>query len=86
MTPQRIERLAPFWVIVTLVAVGTLLFVAAGVYLSEPARHLPAFFPGHTAGSGRRHTKHAALAIVLGLVTLAVAWLGSGRKRRRWDE
>jgi hypothetical protein len=68
-----------------LIALGAALFVVSVVYFSEPARHLPSFFPGHAAGSTRHHAKHGVLAVLLGVVALVGAWVGSGRKRRRWD-
>jgi amino acid permease len=85
MARTRIERLAPVWAIVTLVVLGLLLIAVGIVYFSEPARHLPSFFPGHAAGSTRHHSKHGLLAVVIGLVAFVGAWVGSGRKRRRWD-
>lgn len=86
MQRTHIERLAPRWAILLLLAIGVLLLAVGIVYFSAQARDLPAFFPGHAAGSSRHHTKHGLLAVVIALAALAAAWVGSGRKRRRWDE
>jgi 1,4-dihydroxy-2-naphthoate octaprenyltransferase len=75
------ERNAPVWVTVLLVIIGVLCIAAAVVYLTEPARHLPSFFPGHEAGVARKHTKHGLAALVVGIVAFAVAWIASGRRR-----
>ena len=82
---RRINRLAPPAVIVGLVVLAALLAAIGAVYVAETAKHLPAFFPGHSATQTRHHTKHALLAFVLAVVCLLGAWIGSGRKRQRWD-
>lgn len=63
-----------------LVLLGVVLLVVAIVYLTEPAKSLPSFFPGHAAGSAHHHTKHGLLALLLGLVSLAGAWMTTGRR------
>jgi amino acid permease len=78
--------MAPRWAIAMLLVAGVVLVAVGIIYFSEPARHLPAFFPGHAASSTRHHTKHGLLAVVIALLAFAGAWIGSGRKRRRWDE
>lgn len=85
MNDRRIARLAPPAVIIGLVVLAALLVAVGAVYAAEPARHLPAFFPGHAAHVTRHHGKHALLAFVLAIVCLIGAWIGSGRKRQRWD-
>ncbi|HLY34954.1 MAG TPA: hypothetical protein VKQ07_10515 [Jatrophihabitantaceae bacterium] len=85
MVRTRIERLVPVWAIVAMIALGVLLFAVSVVYFSEPARHLPSFFPGYAARSAHHHTKHGLLAVVIAVVAFVGAWVGSGRKRRRWD-
>jgi HAMP domain-containing protein len=60
------------------IVAGIALLVVAGVYLAEPAKSLPSFFPGHEAGSGHHHTKHGIAAIVVGLGCLVFAWFASG--------
>lgn len=68
--------------IVPAIIVGIVLIVVGVVYLAEPARSLPSFFPGHQAGSSHHHTKHALLAFVLGLGCFVFAWFQSGPASR----
>jgi len=63
------------------VLAGIVLIVVAIVYWIEPAKSLPGFFPGHTAGSGHHHVKHGIAAFFVGLACLAFAWFRSGPKR-----
>lgn len=64
--------------IVLAVAAGILLLIVAATYAAEPARSLPGFFPGHEAGSGHHHTKHAIAAAILALGAFVLAWFRSG--------
>jgi uncharacterized membrane protein HdeD (DUF308 family) len=57
---------------------GVALLVVAVVYFAEPAKSLPSFFPGHTAGSTTHHTKHGIAAVVVGLGCFVFAWFQSG--------
>jgi uncharacterized membrane protein HdeD (DUF308 family) len=63
------------------VAIGVLLIAIAVVYLAEPAKSLPSFFPGHSAGSTTHHVKHGIAAIVVALACFAFAWFQSGPAR-----
>jgi len=63
------------------VLAGIVLIVIAIVYWAEPAKSLPGFFPGHTAGSGHHHVKHGIAAFVLGLACFVFAWFRTGPKR-----
>jgi len=65
------------------VLAGIVLLVVAGVYLAEPAKSLPSFFPGHEAGSGRHHIKHGIAAFVVALGALVFAWFASGPAGKR---
>jgi hypothetical protein len=56
---------------------GILLLVIAIVYLAEPARSLPSFFPGHEPGSSHRHTKHGIAALLLSVAAFLLAWFRS---------
>jgi len=56
------------------VVVGIVLLVIGIVYLAEPAKSLPSFFPGHTAGSAHHHVKHAIAALVVALGAFTFAW------------
>ncbi len=71
----------PPYAIVLLAIVGVALLVVAGVYFAEPARSLPAFFPGHLAGSNHHHTTHGIAALIVGLLAIIGAWMGAGAKR-----
>jgi hypothetical protein len=62
-----------------LTVVGVVLLVIAGVYFLVPADQLPAFLPGHEAGSTRVHVKHGIVTGVVGVVLVAAGTL-MGRK------
>jgi uncharacterized membrane protein HdeD (DUF308 family) len=64
------------------IVVGVLLIVVGLVYLVEPARSLPGFFPGHEAGSAHHHAKHGIAALFLGLACLVYAWFQTGKKQQ----
>jgi UDP-N-acetylmuramyl pentapeptide phosphotransferase/UDP-N-acetylglucosamine-1-phosphate transferase len=65
------------------VVLGIALVAVAIVYWAEPAKSLPSFFPGHTAGSSHHHTKHGIAAFLVGLACFAFAWFNTGPKRSR---
>jgi len=65
------------------VVVGLALIAVAIVYWAEPAKSLPSFFPGHTAGSNHHHTKHGIAAFLVGLACFAFAWFNTGPKKTR---
>lgn len=64
--------------IVPAILLGVLLLVVAVVYLVDPAKSLPSFFPGHDAASSHVHVKHAIAALALGAGALVFAWFQSG--------
>jgi hypothetical protein len=64
------------------VVVGIVLIVVAAIYWAEPARSLPSFFPGHTAGSSHHHAKHGIAAFLVGLACFAFAWFNTGPTKR----
>ncbi len=64
------------------VLAGIVLLVIAVVYVAEPAKSLPGFFPGHDAGSTHHHVKHGLAAAILGLGAFALAWFRSGPQHR----
>jgi hypothetical protein len=65
--------------LIALAVVGGLaLFVVAGIYFAEPAKSLPSFFPGHTAGATTHHVKHGIAAAVVGLALMVFAWFATG--------
>jgi hypothetical protein len=61
--------------------VGLALLVVAVIYMAEPARSLPGFFPGHAAHSSHHHVKHGIVAGVVGLALIVLAWFQSGPRR-----
>ena len=64
------------------IVLGILLIAVAAIYWIEPAGSLPAFFPGHDAGSSDHHFKHGILAFVLGVGCLVFAWFQTGSAGR----
>ena len=58
---------------VLLAVVGVLVVVAGALYLAEPAKSLPHFFPAYNAKQHLHATKHGALALVIGVVILIIA-------------
>jgi hypothetical protein len=65
-------------VIALAVILGVALIVLAVVYWGEPAGSLPAWLPGHEAGSGHHHVKHGIAALLLGVALLIFAWFQTG--------
>ena len=78
---RAVTRNTPTYVTVLLAAVGTACIVAAIVYFAEPAQSLPAFFPGHQAGSNHHHTTHGIAALIVGLIGVVGAWMSAGKKK-----
>ncbi len=60
--------------------VGLLLLICSAIYFIEPARSLPAFFPGHDIALSRHHYTHAIGTLILGLGAFIFAWFQSGKK------
>lgn len=76
------SRNAPAAVTAALIVLGVLFAAAGALYLAKTAAQLPAFFPGHQAGSAHHHTKHAFVAFALAAVSWVGAWLSTGTRRR----
>jgi len=68
--------------IIPAVALGVVLLAVAVIYMVEPAKSLPAFFPGHTAGSAHHHVKHGVAALVVALGCFVFAWFQTGPASR----
>jgi hypothetical protein len=64
------------------VVLAVLLVVVAVIYWAEPAKSLPSFFPGHSAGSTHHHVKHGVAAVVVALALLAFAWFQTGPREQ----
>lgn len=60
--------------------VGILFLVCAVIYFMEPAKSLPAFFPGHDVTLAKPHYKHGIGALLLGLGCFTFVWFQSGKK------
>jgi len=60
------------------VLLGIVLLVVAGIYIAEPAKSLPSFFPGHQSGSTRHHVKHGIAALAVALGAFVIAWFQTG--------
>ena len=82
MTTSISARNAPAAVTAGLIVLGVI-FAGLGVlYLAKSAGQLPAFLPGHQAGSGHHHTKHALAAFALTILSWAAAWFTTGKRTR----
>jgi hypothetical protein len=64
--------------IVLAIVLGVALLFVAGIYFAEPARSLPAFFPGHSATATTHHIKHGIASIAVALALFVFAWFASG--------
>ena len=73
-------RNAPVAVTWAFVALGVVFAVIGAIYLSRTAGQLPAFFPGHTAGSAHHHAKHGLLAFGLAVLSWIAAWFSTGHR------
>lgn len=83
MTTSASTRNAPAVLTAALIALGVI-FAGLGIlYLAKTAGQLPAFLPGHQAGSGHHHAKHALAAFALALLSWAGAWFTTGRRTHR---
>jgi hypothetical protein len=76
------DRYAPGWATGLLVIAGIVCLVIGVIYMAEPAKSLPSFFPGHTAGLAHHHAKHGIAALILGLALLALGWISTGSRSR----
>ncbi len=73
-------RNAPVTATVALSVLGVVLLVVALVCVARPASALPSLFPGHTAESAHHHVTHGIAALIVGLLSLAGAWVSSGTR------
>jgi len=60
---------------VILAIVGLIAIAAGIIYLALPAKSLPSFFPAYAAHSNKHGTKHAIVALAVGVIALVLAWL-----------
>ena len=69
------------FLVIVLVVLGILAPAAGIIYYAEPARDLPAFFPGHAAHLKGRHTTRGLAGIIAGAVLLIIAVITARRGR-----
>lgn len=67
--------------IIPAVILGIALVALAVLYVLDPAKSLPAFIPGHQAGSNHHHVKHGIAALAVGLACFVFAWFQTGPRR-----
>jgi K+-transporting ATPase c subunit len=88
MTAPAMPRSTRLALTTALIILGVLFVVVGVIYETQAAGHLPAFLPGHQAGSTAHHVKHGIAAFALALVAWIGAWFSTGRRRgsRRADD
>ncbi len=69
-------------VMIILIVLGVLAIAAGIVYLVEPAKSLPTFFPGHVAHLNGRHSRRGLAGIIAGAVLLILAVITARVGRR----
>ena len=74
------SRSTPIALVAGLIVLGVVFAVIGVVYEIKTAGQLPAFFPGHQAGSTTHHIKHGIAAFVLALLCWGGAWFSTGRR------
>jgi hypothetical protein len=80
VTAATATRNAPVAVTALLVLLGALFVVIGVIYFADTANALPAFFPGHQAGSAHHHSKHGIAAFVIAVLCWVGAWFSTGRR------
>ena len=75
-------RAASRFLVIILVVLGVLALAAGIIYYIEPAKSLPAFFPGHAAHLKGRHTTRGLAGIIAGAALLIVAVIIARSSRR----
>ncbi len=70
------------FLVIILVVLGVLAIAAGIVYYVEPAKSLPAFFPGHVAHLNGRRTSRGLAGIIAGAVLLIIAVISARAGRR----
>jgi hypothetical protein len=83
MTAAAPSRNAPVAATAALIIVGIVFAVLGVIYFTRTAGQLPAFLPGHQAGSVHHHLKHGLVAFALALLAWIAAWFTTGKRGRR---
>ena len=68
------------WTIIAACIAGVAFVAIAIIYFAEPAKSLPAWLPGHAAGSVHHHVKHGIAAFFVGVALLVFAWFQTGKR------
>jgi len=64
------------------VLLGILFLIGAVIYFIEPAKSLPAFFPGYDPSLTKIHRTHAFGSLVVALLLFSYAWFSSGKSSK----
>ena len=70
------------WTVIAVCIAGVAFVAIAIIYFAEPAKSLPAWLPGHDAGSVHHHVKHGIAALMLGVGAFVFAWFQTGPRTR----
>ena len=70
------------WTVIAACIAGVAFVAIAIIYFAEPAKSLPAWLPGHAAGSVHHHVKHGIAALMLGVGAFVFAWFQTGPRTR----
>ena len=70
------------WTVIAVGIAGVAFVAIAIIYFAEPAKSLPAWLPGHQAGSVHHHVKHGIAALMLGVGAFVLAWFQTGPRTR----
>jgi len=64
------------------VILGIVFIIIGIIYLIEPAKSLPQFFPGYDASLIKHHYKHGLGALILGLACFIFVWFKTGKNHK----
>lgn len=70
------------FLVIVLVVLGVLAVVVGIIYLAEPGKSLPTFFPGYAPHLKRTHSNRGLAGIILGAVLLILAAITARLGRR----
>ena len=70
------------FLVIILVVLGVLAIAAGIIYYAEPAKSLPAFFPGHNVNLKGHRTNRGLAGIITGAVLLIIAVIIARTGRR----
>jgi hypothetical protein len=70
------------FLVIILVVLGVLALAAGIIYLAEPGKSLPTFFPGYAAHLKTAHSRRGIAGIVVGALLLVLAAITARLSRR----